>query len=183
MLTISTFYPPQQLTMHGSAVTVIMPGSNDYDDAGAEHHEHRERCRKNSLFFLIKCYSWCPKFDNLIGWMLVVLFYSRNAKVEISSIPVSPNACDATLAPLSYCEPGLTLCKGCSFCGALVLVYDRQSLTVYSLVHGLCPPHFAKMHNTFGQSFILLCNAVITLCTYAQQGYAFWLHRFICMYI
>ena len=87
------------------------------------------------------------------------------------------------LAPLSYYEPGLTLCKGCSFCGALVLVYDRQSLTVYSLVHGLCPPHFAKMHNTFGQSFILLCNAVITLCTYAQQGYAFWLHRFICMYI
>ena len=66
--------------------------------------------------------------------MLVVLFYSRNAKVEISSIPVSPNACDATLAPLSYCEPGLTLCKGCSLCGALVLVYDRQSLTVYSLV-------------------------------------------------
>ena len=63
-----------------------------------------------------------------------MLFYSRNAKVEISSIPVSPNACDATLAPLSYCEPGLTLCKGCSFCGALVLVYDRQSPTVYSLV-------------------------------------------------
>ena len=39
-------------------------------------------------------------------------------------------------------------------------------------------------HAVLPYKFILLCNAVITLCTYAQQGYAFGrIGLYVCIYI